>query len=105
MFEHRVLSDDPYATTDPIPYLQKQLFVPQLAVGRLVETQAQITGALDRFVAFGGDLDPASARTTATLPKDAQRRCRRVCRHHGAQQPATNPPLIGDPGPRRRSAR
>ena len=64
MFEHRVLSDDPYATTDPIPYLQRQLFVPQLAVGRLVETPAQITGALDRFVAFGGDLDPASARTT-----------------------------------------
>ena len=64
LFEHRVLSDDPYATTDPIPYLQRQLFVPQLAVGRLVESAAQITGTLDRFLTFGGVLDPRSARTS-----------------------------------------
>ena len=98
MFEHRVLSDDPYATTDPIPYLQKQLFVPQLAVGRLVETQAQITGALDRFVAFGGDLDPASARTTGYdfLKDGAADVAAAFAGIIGAQQPATNPPLIGD---------
>ena len=98
MFEHRVLSDDPYATTDPIPYLQKQLFVPQLAVGRLVETQAQITGALDRFVAFGGDLDPTSARTTGYdfLKDGAADVAAAFAGIIGAQQPATNPPLIGD---------
>ena len=98
MFEHRVLSDDPYGTTDPIPYLQKQLFVPQLAVGRLVETQAQITGALDRFVAFGGDLDPASARTTGYdfLKDGAADVAAAFAGIIGAQQPATNPPLIGD---------
>ena len=44
LFEHRVLSDDPYATTDPIPYLQRQLFVPQLAVGPACRVGPQITG-------------------------------------------------------------
>ena len=98
LFEHRLLSDDPYATTDPIPYLQRQLFVPQLAVGRLVETAAQITGALDRFVAFGGDLDPTSARTSGYdfLKDGADGVAAAFAGIVGAQQPATNPPLIGD---------
>jgi WD40-like Beta Propeller Repeat/Peptidase family C25 len=98
LFEHRVLSDDPYSTTDPIPYLQRQLFVPQLAVGRLVETAAQITGALDRFVFFGGDLDPTSARTTGYdfLKDGANGVAAAFAGIVGAQQPATNPPLIGD---------
>ena len=95
MFEHRVLSDDLRDDRpDPVP---SSRFVPQLAVGRLVETQAQITGALDRFVAFGGDLDPASARTTGYDLKDgAADVAAAFAGIIGAQQPATNPPLIGD---------
>ena len=98
LFEHRVLSDDPYATTDPIPYLQRQLFVPQLAVGRLVETAAQITGTLDRFLSFGGDLDPTSARTSGYdfLQDGADGVAAAFAGIVGAQQPATTPPLIGD---------
>jgi Tol biopolymer transport system component len=98
LFEHRVLSDDPYATTDPIPYLQRQLFVPQLAVGRLVESTAQITGSLDRFVTFGGVLDPASARTSGYdfLQDGAAGVAAAFADIVGAPQPATNPPLIGN---------
>ena len=98
LFEHRVLSDDPYATTDPIPYLQRQLFVPQLAVGRLVETAAQITGTLTRFLDFGGDLDPASARTSGYdfLQDGANGVAAAFAGIVGAQQPATTPPLIGN---------
>jgi len=96
--EHRVLSDDPYGTTDPIPYLQRQLFVPQHAVGRLVETPGQITGALDRFLAFGGVLDPTSARTSGYdfLKDGATGVAAAFAAVVGAQQAATNPPLIGD---------
>ncbi|HVD25014.1 MAG TPA: DNRLRE domain-containing protein, partial [Gaiellaceae bacterium] len=98
LFEHKVLSDDPYATTDPIPYLQRQLFVPQLAVGRLVETAAQITGTLDRFLAFGGVLDPSSARTSGYdfLKDGANGVAAAFADVVGAPQPATTPPLIGD---------
>jgi Tol biopolymer transport system component len=98
LYEHRVLSDDPYATTDPIPYLQRQLFVPQLAVGRLVETPAQITGSLDRFLAFGGFLDPTSARTSGYdfLQDGATGVAAAFADIVGAQQPVTNPPLIGN---------
>ncbi|HEU4865464.1 MAG TPA: DNRLRE domain-containing protein, partial [Actinomycetota bacterium] len=98
LFEHRVLSDDPYSTTDPIPYLQRQLFVPQLAVGRLVETPTQITGALDRFIAFNGILNPASARTSGYdfLQDGANGVAAAFAQIVGAQQPVTNPPLIGD---------
>jgi Tol biopolymer transport system component len=98
LFEHRVLSDDPYATTDPIPYLQRQLFVPQLAVGRLVETAEQITGTLDRFLAFNGELDPASARTSGYdfLQDGADDVAAAFADIVGAPQPATTPPLIGN---------
>ena len=98
LFEHRVLSDDPYATTDPIPYLQRQLFVPQLAVGRLVESSAQITGALTRFLDFNGRLDPTSARTSGYdfLQDGANGVAAAFAGIVGAQQPATNPALIGN---------
>jgi Tol biopolymer transport system component len=98
LFEHRVLSDDPYATTDPIPYLQRQLFVPQLAVGRLVESGEQITGTLDRFLMFDGVLDPTSARTSGYdfLRDGANGVAAAFASVVGAAQPVTNPPLIGN---------
>ena len=58
------LSDDPYGDVNPVPYLNRQLYVPELAVGRLVETPAQIIGAIGRFVSFSGQLDPQTALTT-----------------------------------------
>jgi Tol biopolymer transport system component len=61
-----MLSDDPYGDTNPIPYLTRQLYIPELAVGRLVETPADIVRTLNNFVstAVGGKLDPTSSLTT-----------------------------------------
>jgi hypothetical protein len=60
----QMLSDDPYGTVRPVPYLTRQLYVPQLAVGRLVETPDQIVATLDRFGTYNGRLDPQTALTT-----------------------------------------
>src|SRR5206468_2441462 len=38
----KMLSDDPYVTTEPIPFLNRQLDIPDLVAGRLVETPANI---------------------------------------------------------------
>lgn len=59
-----LLSDDPYGTLQAVPWLDRRLYVPQLAVGRLVETPAQIEGQLREYELAGGVVDPASALTT-----------------------------------------
>ncbi len=62
----KMLSDDPYGTTEPVPYLNGQLDVPDLVTGRLVETPANINAQLDAFLAGAtpGHLHPATALTT-----------------------------------------
>ena len=56
-----LLSDDPYLDTDPIQAGARQVFVPDLAGGRLVETPGQIIGQLTEFVAASGRLARNSA--------------------------------------------
>ena len=46
-----MLSDDPYGTTEPVPFFNRQLDVPDLVTGRLVETPANINAQLDAFIA------------------------------------------------------
>ncbi len=60
------LSDDPYGTTEPIPFLNRQLDVPSLVTGRLVETPANINAQIDAFLggATPGHVHPATALTT-----------------------------------------
>jgi len=55
------LSDDPYGDFDPIPWLDRQLFVPDLALGRLVETPEEIVSQMAQFELFSGTLDPSTA--------------------------------------------
>ena len=59
----RILSDDPYGDTTPVQYLNRQLFVPDLSVGRLVESPTEIVAALTRYRTFNGRLNP----TTGTV--------------------------------------
>jgi hypothetical protein len=62
-----LLSDQPYATTHPVSLGGpggRVLYVPDLAVGRLVETPDDIVGALTQFQDFTGTLDPTTALTT-----------------------------------------
>ena len=57
-------SDDPYASPQPLGVGSATLYTPQLAVGRLVESAAEIESALTRFVNSSGDLDATSSLTT-----------------------------------------
>ena len=58
-----MLSDDPYGDFNPIPWLDSQAFVPDVAIGRLVETPADISKAVDQFVASNGVRAPTTAYT------------------------------------------
>jgi uncharacterized repeat protein (TIGR01451 family) len=59
-----ILTDDAYGDGNPIPWLDRELYVPEIAVGRLVETPEEIVAALENFQDAGGALDPQSALTT-----------------------------------------
>lgn len=55
-----LLSDDPYAADAgyEINGADHELYVPERAIGRLVEDGPQILGQLENFVTYGGRLDP-----------------------------------------------
>jgi hypothetical protein len=59
-----ILTDDPLADVDPIPWLDHKLYVPDLAVGRMVETPAEITAQIDQFIGSQGKLNPQTSLTT-----------------------------------------
>ncbi|MDH5420946.1 MAG: hypothetical protein OEY55_03985 [Acidimicrobiia bacterium] len=50
-------SDDPYGSAAGIRIADSEFFVPDRAVGRLVETPTQILGQFNDFLAYGGVLD------------------------------------------------
>ena len=55
-----LLSDDPYGDAHPLLANGREIFVPELALGRLVETPSEIVQSLDRFLTFNGLLDPTT---------------------------------------------
>jgi hypothetical protein len=59
-----LLTDNPYGTPAPIPFLDRFLYLPTLAVGRLVETPDDIVKQVQTFQSFSGRLDPKSAQVT-----------------------------------------
>ncbi len=58
------LSDDPYGDVDPIPFFDRQLHIPDVAVGRLPTSPDAAVRTVDRFTDFDGRLAPATAVTT-----------------------------------------
>jgi len=58
------LTDAAYGDLDPIPWLNRRLYVEDLAVGRLVETPAQMIAVIDTYLDSGGVLDPSKALVT-----------------------------------------
>jgi len=58
--ESFVLTDDPYADSAPAPIANSDrvVYVPEIAMGRLVESPAEIVSAFEHFVTFNGQLDP-----------------------------------------------
>jgi hypothetical protein len=59
----RILSDEPYGESDARSLGNRYLYVSDIALGRLVETPADIVQALDTFVEYNGSL----AIDTATV--------------------------------------
>ncbi|MEX1195549.1 MAG: hypothetical protein WED85_10870, partial [Dehalococcoidia bacterium] len=69
-----VLTDNVYGDRNPIPWLEHELFVPDRAVGRLIETPDEIVNTIQDYVTANGRLDPATAeshpRTSLTTGYD-----------------------------------
>ena len=73
------LSDAPYGDVDPLPWNNRNLYLEDRAVGRLVENPTEIIGTIDQYLASGGILDPSKAlvagydwmKTGATKVADA----------------------------------
>ena len=65
-----LLSDNPYGDFAPQAFLSTQLFVPQLAVGRLVETPQEILTTLDACISTDCHTTPNSAFVTGYAPFD-----------------------------------
>lgn len=70
MLTGHVLSDDRYGDGDPIAWLGRELYVPDMAVGRLVETPQDIIDAVSRFGQFQGLLDTATTNDALTTGYD-----------------------------------
>ncbi|WP_460526606.1 virginiamycin B lyase family protein [Flindersiella endophytica] len=56
-----ILSDDPYGDFDPQVWLNGSLYVPDVALGRLVETPDDIEAQLDQYTSADGVLAPDTA--------------------------------------------
>ncbi len=59
-----VLTDNFYGSARPISRFDHQLYVPDLAVGRLVETIAEMTSVFDAYEAVNGVVTPQKATVT-----------------------------------------
>src|SRR5581483_11449893 len=56
-----LLTDNPYLDTRPVPAGGRQLFIPDLDGGRLVETPSEVSGDISRFESSGGILKSSTA--------------------------------------------
>ncbi len=59
-----LLTDDAYGDFDPEIGLAGAVFVPDVALGRLIETPAEITAQVDLYVANAGALSAQSAHVS-----------------------------------------
>ena len=58
-----ILTDDPYGDAHPLLVDGRELYISELAMGRLVETPAQILTSIGHFSTFNGRLDPDATST------------------------------------------
>ncbi|HVF11513.1 MAG TPA: DUF3344 domain-containing protein, partial [Actinomycetota bacterium] len=59
-----LLSDDPYGDFNPGSWEGDFLYLPDVSVGRLVESADEIKGQVDRYIAANGELDARTAITS-----------------------------------------
>lgn len=96
-----ILSDDPYGSWTPRSFLGAWLYVPNVAIGRLVETPEHIIAAVNSFIHGGQPGDAAGVvRPTRTLSVGHDfmtRMSNDIATSFAAQFPeATNQSLIGE---------
>ena len=101
------LSDSPYGTRFAIPWVGNLVYVPDAALGRLVETPDEIQATIDRYLADAdGELDPKTALVTGTdssiptakaIQTSLQARATRLNEPPGAPDPYTVKTLIDTP--------
>jgi hypothetical protein len=65
-----VLTDNAYATSAGVAVNGHELFLPDLAVGRLVETPQDISAAIDSYTNNGPSLDPSTAASALVTGYD-----------------------------------
>ncbi|NNC74755.1 MAG: hypothetical protein HKN93_04510, partial [Acidimicrobiia bacterium] len=56
-----LFTDDPYGDPTPIDANGREVYVTEVALGRLVERPGEIVQALNHFITYNGLLDPASS--------------------------------------------
>ena len=64
MYDCTVLTDDYYVDAQPVPYNGRSLYIPDVAVSRLVETPAEINATIMRFLQARGVLAGGSSVVT-----------------------------------------
>ncbi len=64
LYDSQILTDDYYVDKSPIPYNSRWLYVPDLAVARLVETPDEIAGTVQKFIDDDGLLAGGSSLVT-----------------------------------------
>jgi uncharacterized repeat protein (TIGR01451 family) len=62
-----VMTDDYYVDMAPVPWMGRELYVPDYAIGRLVETPAEISGMLNEFETSTGELVVKTALVTGYI--------------------------------------
>ncbi|NNC75190.1 MAG: hypothetical protein HKN93_06725 [Acidimicrobiia bacterium] len=65
-----LFTDDPYGDPTPLDVNGREVYITEVALGRLVERPADIVQALERFIDFGGLLDPASTSSAYVTAYD-----------------------------------
>ena len=64
MYDGKVLTDDYYVDAQPTPYNGRELYVPDIAVSRLVETPSEIANTIQEFLRNDGRLAGGSSVVT-----------------------------------------
>ncbi len=67
----RILSDDPYGTYTPRAFSGNWMYIPDVALGRLVETPAQIQATVNEYLTPVGGDPAGTLRPTSTLTAGA----------------------------------
>jgi alpha-tubulin suppressor-like RCC1 family protein len=89
-----ILTDDFYVDAEPIPYNGRSLYIPDLAVARLVETPQEIVGTLQQFIYSEGTLAAGTSLVTGQeWMNDGAKRVNDILKVAGLAGPIDEPLL------------